>query len=225
MDSGNRKHRAARQHYRDIRKIDPARGGAPGDNTQNDGDRLDIGPPQLAFGEWAAAGLELPDLRAMWQFRWERLTQRILDRCFAGLSMFDPLNIRCATDTDTDSTNMQIWNAHNPFRAVLLTPDGHMIIRDYKNSTLSERVQPAGQRAARGRVDHPFLLRRQDPPERLDLRRRGGLRREVNRPKVSPSRDAPDTWLARVGARPYPLVIPTPKGGRNGHAAPHIHRP
>ncbi len=28
----------------------------------------------------------------------------------------DPLNIRYATD----STNMQLWNTHNPFRAVLI---------------------------------------------------------------------------------------------------------
>ena len=44
--------------------------------------------------------------------------------------MFDPLNIRYATD----STNMQLWNTHNPFRAVLLCADGYMVIWDYKNS-------------------------------------------------------------------------------------------
>jgi Xaa-Pro aminopeptidase len=29
---------------------------------------------------------------------------------------------------------MQIWNTHNPFRACLVTPDGHMVLWDYKNS-------------------------------------------------------------------------------------------
>ncbi len=81
-----------------------------------DQDRIEIGPTQLAFREWEAAGLELPDLAAMRRYRWERLTRHIVERDLAGLLMFDPLNIRYATDT----TNMQLWNAHNPFRAVLL---------------------------------------------------------------------------------------------------------
>jgi len=50
------------QHYRDGRKIDPTRGATLGDNTPNDADRIEIGPTQLAFQEWKAAGLELPDL-------------------------------------------------------------------------------------------------------------------------------------------------------------------
>jgi len=104
------------QHYRDIRKIDPARGATLGDNTPNDADRIEIGPTQLAFREWEEAGLELPDLQAMRRHRWQRLTRFIQDRGYAGLLVFDPLNIRYATD----STNMQLWNTHNPFRAVLI---------------------------------------------------------------------------------------------------------
>ncbi|MFU8777796.1 MAG: hypothetical protein ACNA7M_09025 [Roseovarius sp.] len=42
-----------------------------GDGPPNDVDREEIGPAQLAWGEWAAAGLELPDLLAM--RRWRRL--------------------------------------------------------------------------------------------------------------------------------------------------------
>jgi hypothetical protein len=62
------------RHYRDTRKIDPSRGSTLGDGTPNDADRVEIGPTQLAYGEWAAAGLDLPDLPAMRVFRWERLT-------------------------------------------------------------------------------------------------------------------------------------------------------
>src|SRR6056297_1653165 len=116
------------RHYRDTRKIDPARGATLGDNTPNDANRIEIGPTRLAFGEWAAAGLDLPDLQAMRRYRWARLTRHIVDRDYAGLLMFDPLNIRYATDT----TNMQLWNAHNPFRAVLLCADGHMVLWEYK---------------------------------------------------------------------------------------------
>ena len=48
-------------HYSDTRKIDPSRGATLGDNTPNDADRIEIGPTQLAFGEWAAgAGVARP---------------------------------------------------------------------------------------------------------------------------------------------------------------------
>ena len=53
---------AMNTHYRDRRKIDPAKGPMLGDGTPNDNDRIEIGPTQLAFAEWEAAGLQLPDL-------------------------------------------------------------------------------------------------------------------------------------------------------------------
>ena len=125
-------------HFRDTRKIDPSRGATLGDGTPNDADRIEIGPTQLAFREWEAAGLVLPDLDAMRSYRWRRLTQHIVARDYAGLLMFDPLNIRYATDT----TNMQIWNTHNPFRAVLLCADGYMVIWDYKNAPFLASFNP-----------------------------------------------------------------------------------
>lgn len=126
------------QPYRDTRKIDPSRGGRLGDNTPNDQNRVEIGPTQLAYREWQAAGLHLPDLQAMRKFRWERLTQHIVNRGYGGLLMFDPLNIRYATDT----TNMQLWNTHNPFRAVLVCADGYMVIWDYKNAPFLADFNP-----------------------------------------------------------------------------------
>ncbi|AXI54512.1 peptidase M24 [Sulfitobacter sp. JL08] len=126
------------QHYSAQRKIDPTRGATLGDNTPNDANRIEIGPTQLAYGEWATAGLQLPDLQAMRHYRWARLTRHITDRGYGGLLMFDPLNIRYATD----STNMQLWNTHNPFRAVLLCADGYMVIWDYKNSPFLSTFNP-----------------------------------------------------------------------------------
>jgi Xaa-Pro aminopeptidase len=125
-------------HYSDTRKIDPSRGPTLGDGTPNDADRLEIGPTQLAFAEWAAAGLALPDLARMRKQRWQRLVDHIVARDYGGLLMFDPLNIRYATDT----TNMQLWNTHNPFRAVLLCADGYMVIWDYKNSPFMADYNP-----------------------------------------------------------------------------------
>ena len=45
------------EHYRDIRKIDPSRGAFLADGSPNDKNRVEIGPTQLAFAEWEAAGL------------------------------------------------------------------------------------------------------------------------------------------------------------------------
>lgn len=126
------------QHFRERRKIDPSRGATLSDGSPNDGDRVEIGPTALAFQEWDAAGLNAPDLNAMREYRWRRLTRFIADRGYGALLMFDPLNIRYATD----STNMQLWNTHNLFRAVLLCADGYMVIWDYKSSPFLSRFNP-----------------------------------------------------------------------------------
>ncbi|WP_167646744.1 dimethylsulfonioproprionate lyase DddP [Mameliella alba] len=133
-------------HFRDTRKIDPTRGAVTGDNTPNDMDRIEIGPTRLALGEWAAAGLELPDLQEMRRYRWQRLTDHVVARDLAGLLVFDPLNIRYATD----STNMQLWNTHNPFRAVLVCADGYMVIWDYKNAPFLSSFNPLVREARSG---------------------------------------------------------------------------
>ncbi|HQU70324.1 MAG TPA: M24 family metallopeptidase [Albidovulum sp.] len=125
-------------HYSDRRKIDPNRGAHLGDGTPNDNDRVEIGPTQLAFREWEAAGLALPNLQRMREHRWRRMTDALVTRDWGGILMFDPMNIRYATDT----TNMQLWNAHNPFRAVLLCADGHMVIWEYKNSPFLVTFNP-----------------------------------------------------------------------------------
>ncbi len=125
-------------HYRDTRKIDPSLGEILGDGTPNNADRIEIGPTLLAFSEWQEAGLHLPNLANMREYRWRRLTQHIVDRGYAGLLMFDPLNIRYATD----STNMQLWNTHNPFRAVLVCADGYMVMWDYKNAPFLSKFNP-----------------------------------------------------------------------------------
>jgi len=126
------------RRYSDTRKIDPSRGELLADGSPNNDDRIEIGPTQLAFAEWHAAGLTLPNLAAMREYRWQRLTRHLVDRDYGGLLVFDPLNIRYATD----STNMQLWNTHNPFRAVLLCADGHMVIWDYKNSPFLSTFNP-----------------------------------------------------------------------------------
>jgi len=126
------------EHHRDIRKIDPSRGALLGDGSPNDSDRVEIGPTQLAFDEWTAAGLDLPNLEAMRRWRWQRLVDGVNARDYGALVVFDPMNIRYATD----STNMQLWNTHNPFRALIVCADGYMVMWDYKNSPFLSEFNP-----------------------------------------------------------------------------------
>ena len=130
--------RKVNNHFRDNRKIDPTQGETLGDNTPNNKNRVEIGPTKLAYDEWQSAGLTLPNLPRMREYRWKRLTDHLVKRGYGGLLLFDPLNIRYATD----STNMQLWNTHNPFRAVLLCCDGYMVIWDYKNSPFLSEFNP-----------------------------------------------------------------------------------
>jgi len=120
---------AMNQPYAERRKIDPSRGRLLADGSANDHDRVEIGPTTLAYAEWATARLVLPNLPAMRRYRWQRLVQAVAARDYGGVLMFDPLNIRYATD----STNMQLWNTHNAFRACLVCADGYMVVWDYKN--------------------------------------------------------------------------------------------
>lgn len=119
-----------KNHHRDVRKIDPNRGATLGDGSPNINDRQEIGPTTLAFEEWKAAELSLPNLENMRAYRHKRLVDAIAQRGYGGLLVFDPLNIRYATD----STNMQLFNTHNPFRALLVCADGYMVIWEYHKS-------------------------------------------------------------------------------------------
>ena len=117
------------------RKIDPYRRSPSNtdllpDGTPNDGNRVEIGPTDLAFAEWAELGLTAPNMPQLREYRHSRLVRELQQRDVGGILMFDPLNIRYATDT----TNMQLWIAHNPCRACLVTADGHMVLWDFHAS-------------------------------------------------------------------------------------------
>ena len=114
------------------RKIDPTRrrGGAlKPDGSPNDNNRVEIGPTDLAFNEWEELGLTTPNLDRMRQFRLDRIVAALNEQDLAGVLMFDPLNIRYATDT----TNMQLWITHNHARACFVAASGHMILWDFHN--------------------------------------------------------------------------------------------
>ena len=85
-----------------------------------------MGPGDLPKGEWQAAGLVLPDLAQIRQYRLERIRQYLRKFDYAGIVLFDPINVRYATD----STNMQIWLMHNAARYVFVPTEGPVILFD-----------------------------------------------------------------------------------------------
>jgi len=126
-------------HYSASRKIDPLTSSRlKPDGTPDDNDRVEIGPTELAFTEWQQANIEIPDLPKMRKQRLDRLVEAIKKRDLAGVLLFDPLNIRFATDT----SNMQLWNTHNPFRACFVSADGYVVVWDYKAIDLLTAFNP-----------------------------------------------------------------------------------
>ncbi len=87
-----------------------------------------IGYGALAEGEWAARGLSAPDLPRMRQYRLDRVREQLRRRDVAGILLYDPVNVRYATD----STDMQVWCTHNPVRYVWVSAD-RLVLWDFHN--------------------------------------------------------------------------------------------
>ncbi len=86
-----------------------------------------LGYGELAEGEWRAAGIGAPDLAAMRAYRLNRIRAELARRDLAGVLLYDPINIRYATD----STNMQLWVAHNATRHCFVATQGPVVLFDY----------------------------------------------------------------------------------------------
>jgi Xaa-Pro aminopeptidase len=105
-----------------------------------------LGYGETAEREWTAAGMAAPDLRAMRRYRLERIRAELKRRDYAGVLLYDPVNIRYATD----STNMQLWVAHNPTRHCFVATEGPVVLFDYfacehlsDHSGIVDEVRPA----------------------------------------------------------------------------------
>ena len=61
-------------------------------------------------------------------YRLSRLRARMEVAGVAGLLLYDPINIRYAFD----SSNMQVWTAHNPMRYALILASGPAIMFEFK---------------------------------------------------------------------------------------------
>lgn len=86
-----------------------------------------IGPGDLATAEWQQAGLTLPNLDRMHQYRLDRICTFLKQRELAGILLYDPINIRYATGT----TNMQVWLLHNAGRYTYVSAEGKVILWEF----------------------------------------------------------------------------------------------
>ncbi len=88
-----------------------------------------IGYGGLAESEWAALGLDAPDMDFARRYRLTRIRAELKKRDLAGIVVYDPLNVRYATD----STDMQLWCTHNAVRYAFVATEGPVILWDFHN--------------------------------------------------------------------------------------------
>lgn len=87
----------------------------------------DLGPGEPALSEWKSLGLPLPNVDAMRRYRLDRLRQKLNEQDCGAILLFDPMNVRYATD----STNMQLWCTHNAVRYALIFAEGPVMLWDF----------------------------------------------------------------------------------------------
>jgi len=63
-------------------------------------------------------------------YRHERIKQKVIEHDCAAILLYDPLNIRYATDC----SNMQVWTLHNAARYTMVCADGPTICFEYSNA-------------------------------------------------------------------------------------------
>lgn len=74
----------------------------------------------------------VPDdtIHAVRTYRHQRLKEQIIKQDCAAILLYDPLNIRYATDC----SNMQLWTSHNAARYALIFADGPTICFEYEQA-------------------------------------------------------------------------------------------
>ncbi len=112
-----------------------------------------LGPTPEVLAEWEGAGLVLPDLPSMRRYRLERVREQLRAANCDGAVLYDPLNVRYATDT----TNMSLWTMHNAVRYAFVATDGPVIVFEFSDgeflsahSEVVDEIRPATSM-------HPFF--------------------------------------------------------------------
>ena len=100
-------------------------------------DSLDLGVARAQLAD--LPGVDVPQLR---RERYDRLQAELRERDLGAILLYDPINIRYATDC----RNMQVWTMHNSARYCLVPADGNAVIFDYVNCEhLSAGIETIGE--------------------------------------------------------------------------------
>ena len=70
--------------------------------------------------------VDLPALRA---YRLARVREQLRAHDYAGIVLFDSINVRYATD----STNMMVWTLHNPVRCTFVPAEGPVVFFEFSH--------------------------------------------------------------------------------------------
>jgi len=88
------------------------------------------------------AALPAVDRQRLRRQRFDRLQAELNKRDIGGMLLYDPINVRYATDC----RNMQIWTMHNSARYCLMPAEGKAVVFDYVNCEhLSEGIETIGE--------------------------------------------------------------------------------
>lgn len=98
----------------------------------------EIGPGELALTEWQQHGLTPPDLQAMAHYRLDRICHYLNEYGYAGILLYDPINVRYATGT----TNMQVWLLHNAGRYAYVSAQGQVVLWEFDNCDFLSNHSP-----------------------------------------------------------------------------------
>ena len=82
------------------------------------------------------------DMRRLRAYRLGRVREQLKARDYAGLLLFDPINIRYATGT----RNMTVWILHNRARYCFIPTEGPVVLFDFHNCEhLSQGIETIGE--------------------------------------------------------------------------------
>lgn len=134
-----------------------------------------------------ATRVDKPALRA---YRLNRVREQLRRRDYAGLLLYDPVNIRYATDT----SNMQVWCLHNAVRYCFIPTEGPVTLFDFHNCEhLSKDIEVVDE--VRPAVSWFYFGAGEEGPKRVQrwadeivelVQRHGGGNRRLAVDKVEP---------------------------------------
>ena len=108
----------------------------------NESDPASIDLFQIEAAKQTLASMPVVDQALMREERLARLQSELQKRDLGGMLLYDPVNVRFATDC----RNMQIWTMHNSARYCLVPSEGKATIFDYVNCEhLSEGIETIGE--------------------------------------------------------------------------------